>query len=112
VLANGTLTTIDADSDLWWAIRGAGHNFGIVTSITAKVYPLEHRNWAIETFMFTGDKVEAVYQAANDYFLANDAQPVDVINWSYWMSMPDVNPNGVSGMITLHFLSVYNNDSV
>ncbi|RYP37486.1 hypothetical protein DL768_010866 [Monosporascus sp. mg162] len=94
VLADGTLSTINANSDLWWAMKGAGHNFGIVTSVTVKIYPRVHTNWAIETLMFTGDKVKALYQAANDYLLQNGTQPVDIINWSYWFNLPQVDPNG------------------
>lgn len=94
VLADGTLKTVDANSDLWWAMRGAGHNFGIVTSVTVKVYPRVHTNWAIETLMFTGDKVKALYQAANDHLLKQGTQPVDIINWSYWFNLPQVDPNG------------------
>ncbi|CAG7982228.1 unnamed protein product [Penicillium salamii] len=86
VLADGTLTTIDADSELWWAMKGAGHNFGIVTSVTSKIYDIEHTEWAIETITFSGAKVEAVYQAANDYLVKNGTQPAGVINWSYWMN--------------------------
>lgn len=93
VLANGTLTKIDANSELWWAMKGAGHNFGIVTSLTTKVYEIEHSDWAIETIIFSGDKVEAVYQAANDYIVKNGTQPVGVINWSYWMNNADADPN-------------------
>ncbi|KAJ5832859.1 hypothetical protein N7474_001170 [Penicillium riverlandense] len=93
VLADGTLTEIDANSDLWWAMKGAGHNFGIVTSLTTKVYDIEHSDWAIETLIFSGDKVEAVYQAANDYLVKNGTQPVGVMNWSYWMNNADVDPN-------------------
>ncbi|RKU48568.1 hypothetical protein DL546_008130 [Coniochaeta pulveracea] len=89
VLADGSLKTIDSKSDLWWAMKGAGHNFGIVTSITVKIYDLEHTNWAIETLMYTGDKVEAIYQAANDYLVKNGSQAVDVVNWSYWFRIPD-----------------------
>ncbi|KAJ5288923.1 hypothetical protein N7478_001953 [Penicillium angulare] len=93
VLADGTLTTIDANSDLWWAMKGAGHNFGIVTSLTSKIYDIEHTNWAIETIIFSGDKVEAVYQAANEYLLKNGTQPADLSNWSYWMNDADSDPN-------------------
>ncbi|KEZ42841.1 FAD-dependent oxygenase [Scedosporium apiospermum] len=89
VLADGTLRTINANSDLWWAIKGAGHNFGIVTSATVKIFDIEHTNWAVETFIFSGDKVEEVYQAANDHLLKNGTQPVGVINWSYWLNNPD-----------------------
>ncbi|KAE8353374.1 hypothetical protein BDV28DRAFT_133215 [Aspergillus coremiiformis] len=93
VLADGTLKVLDEKSDLWWAINGAGHNFGIVTSVTTKIYDIEHRDWAIETITFAGDKVEAVYQAANDHLLKNGSQPAGVINWSYWMNNPDADPN-------------------
>ncbi|KAK4112830.1 FAD-binding domain-containing protein [Canariomyces notabilis] len=98
VLADGSLKTISAssNSDLFWAMKGAGHNFGIVTSVTVKIYPRTHVNWAIETLMFTGDKVKALYQAANDHLLRarNGSQPVDIINWSYWFNLPQVDPTG------------------
>ncbi|GAP93388.2 putative FAD-dependent oxygenase [Rosellinia necatrix] len=90
VLPNGGMQTIDSSSDLFWAMKGAGQNFGIVTSVTVKVYDIVHSDWAIETLIFTGDKVEAVYEAANRH-LSN--LPVDVINWSYWLNMPDVDPD-------------------
>lgn len=96
VLADGTLETIDADSDLFWAMNGAGHNFGIVTSATIKIWDIEHRDWAIETITFSGDKVEAVYDAVNEHLLQNGTQPVGVINWSYWLNNPEADPENVS----------------
>ncbi|KAK4169994.1 hypothetical protein QBC43DRAFT_340517 [Cladorrhinum sp. PSN259] len=98
VLADGSIKTVTPtgpNSDLWWAMRGAGHNFGIVTQVTTKIYPIQHTNWAIQTLMFTGDKVQELYQTANEVFLAgNGTQAVDVINWSYWMNVPAIDPNG------------------
>jgi FAD/FMN-containing dehydrogenase len=94
VLADGTFKMIDQRSDLFWAMKGAGHNFGIVTSVTAKIYDIEHRDWAIETLVFSGDQVGEVYQAANEHLLRK--QPVGVINWSYWLNNPDADPNNVS----------------
>ncbi|KAH8803017.1 hypothetical protein F5884DRAFT_494268 [Xylogone sp. PMI_703] len=92
VLADGSLHIINASSDLWWAMKGAGHNFGIVTSLTSKIYDIQYRNWAINTLIFSGDKVEAVYEVAN-HLLRNGTQPINVINWSYWLNIPDVDPN-------------------
>lgn len=42
VLANGTLLEVSRtnNSDLFWAIRGAGQNFGVVTSATYQASPL------------------------------------------------------------------------
>ncbi|RKK85675.1 hypothetical protein BFJ68_g17221 [Fusarium oxysporum] len=91
VLADGSFKMIDQRSDLFWAMKGAGHNFGIVTSVTAKIYDIEHRDWAIETLVFSGDQVGEVYQAANEHLLRK--QPVGVINWSYWLNNPDADPN-------------------
>jgi hypothetical protein len=35
-----TRTASDTENpDLWWAARGAGHNFGVITSVTVKTYP-------------------------------------------------------------------------
>ncbi|EFR04908.1 FAD binding domain-containing protein [Nannizzia gypsea CBS 118893] len=90
VLADGTLKTITPSTDLFWAMKGAGHNFGIVTSVTLKIYDIEHTNWAIETLTFSGDKVAAVYTAANN-LVKN--QPEGVIQWSYWLNNPSADAN-------------------
>jgi hypothetical protein len=95
VLANGSLVTINEDSELWWAMKGAGHNFGIVTSLTSKIYDVVYTDWAIETLMFSGDQVEEVYAAANEYLLKNGSQSVDVINWSYWLNIAAVDAEKV-----------------
>src|SRR2546421_12650288 len=43
VLANGSFVKANADEnpDLFWAIRGGGGNFGIVTSFTFKLHPVD-----------------------------------------------------------------------
>jgi len=96
VLADGDLKTIDAKSDLWWAMQGAGHNFGIVTSVTSKIYDIVNTDWAIETIIFSGDKVEAVYEAANDVFIQNGTQSVKIHNWSYWQNDAPLDADKVS----------------
>ena len=42
VLADGTFLRVDADDhpDLFWALRGAGGNFGIVTAVELDAYPV------------------------------------------------------------------------
>jgi hypothetical protein len=77
-------------------MQGAGHNFGIVTSVTSKVYDIVAPKWAIETIIFSGDKVEAVYEAANKYILQGGAQSADIINWSYWLNDATLDANKVS----------------
>ena len=43
VLANGKFVRANADenSDLFWALRGGGGNFGVVTSFTFKLHPVD-----------------------------------------------------------------------
>ena len=43
VLANGTFVRANAEdnSDLFWALRGGGGNFGVITSFTFKLHPID-----------------------------------------------------------------------
>jgi FAD/FMN-containing dehydrogenase len=45
VTADGGIRRIsdEADGDLFWAIRGGGGNFGVVTEFEYQLYPFEHR---------------------------------------------------------------------
>ena len=95
VLANGDLKTIDNKSDLWWGMQGAGHNFGVVTSVTSKVYDVTHYDWAIETIVFSGDKVEEVYDAVNKYIVQDGKQADDIHDWTYWQNDARYSTEGV-----------------
>lgn len=88
VLADGTLTTIDSTSDLWWAMQGAGHNFGIVTSVTSKIYDIEYPDWAYKQYVFTGDKFTDVYNNVNEHISMNGSQPVDIANYAFLYNDP------------------------
>ncbi|KAJ5629512.1 hypothetical protein N7528_003169 [Penicillium herquei] len=93
VLANGSQITVDQDSELWWAVKGAGHNFGIVTSVTSKIYDVPDDGlWSYKSYFFTHDKVEELYDAINRYLLKDGKQPVDLINYSFFFNYPDVDP--------------------
>ncbi|KAL2837840.1 hypothetical protein BJY01DRAFT_237701 [Aspergillus pseudoustus] len=103
VTANGEIIEVSPDNknkDLWWAMQGAGHNFGIVTSITSKIYDLvEDGIWAWEQLVFTHDQVEEVFELFND--LA-DIQPPDFLVWSYILRAPPMDPE--NPVILSHFL--------
>ncbi|KAF1948943.1 FAD-binding domain-containing protein [Byssothecium circinans] len=102
VKADGKLVTVDRNHEMFWALQGAGHNFGIVTSITAKIYDVTRPKWAYKSFIFTGDKVEALYTNINEKLLKNGTQPVDVINYSFYFFNPAVDP--VNPVIAFYIL--------
>jgi hypothetical protein len=72
VLANGTAITVsDSEhADLFWGLQGAGHNFGIVTSMKYKIYDVDFANgknvWSYEVFTYpaTKENIRAVYTHA------------------------------------------------
>ncbi|KAI1872174.1 uncharacterized protein JN550_003893 [Neoarthrinium moseri] len=96
VFANGSLHHIDkkTDADLWWAMQGAGHNFGIVTSVTVKIYDIEYSDWAYEMFTVTSDKVEKFYQTINAAIPNNGSLPVNVIHYGYFYNDPTIDSKG------------------
>src|SRR5437867_7905606 len=44
VLADGSVVTVDAEQhpDLFWAVRGGGGNFGVVTSLLFRLHPVDN----------------------------------------------------------------------
>jgi hypothetical protein len=74
VTAAGDLVTASAtqNEDLFWAMRGAGQNFGIVTSATVKAYamPAEERVAWSGALIYTGDKLEQVVSAMENLHLS------------------------------------------
>lgn len=68
VLTNGTSVVVDKINhpDLWWAMRGAGHNFGIVKSFDLKVHPVDaEEKWYLRQYFFSGDQLESVFEELN-----------------------------------------------
>lgn len=81
VLANGTAITVSSTSnpDLFWAIRGAGHNFGIVTSLDLAVHD-GSANWTFTALIFTHDKLESVFSTWNQLEAAHPDPGLLVLN--------------------------------
>ncbi|KAI8945998.1 putative FAD-dependent oxygenase, partial [Xylaria longipes] len=96
VLASGAIKTIDKTSDLWWAIQGAGHNFGIVTSVSIRIYDIKYPDWAYETFTFTSDKVERFYENLNVHLLNNGSPPVNIMNYGFLMNIPEMDSKPIT----------------
>ncbi|KAJ2978074.1 hypothetical protein NQ176_g4016 [Zarea fungicola] len=66
VVANGDILTasVQENSDLFWAIRGAGHNFGVVVEFVLRGHDQPDEVYA-GSIVFTPDKLTAVIESFN-----------------------------------------------
>lgn len=92
VTPSGTAVTVTpADTDLWWALQGAGPNFGIVISVTMKAYPTPaNQSFAwLGIMTFTEDKIESLVQAINDLILE---PKMNIFMYYTTLGAPDYTP--------------------
>jgi FAD/FMN-containing dehydrogenase len=88
VLADGSQILVSNTSypDLWWGLRGAGHNFGIVTRFTYKIYDLPSPERYYALFTFGQDKLEQVFTEINTLMEAGLPPEIGCIFVNYaWM---------------------------
>ncbi|KAL2016663.1 hypothetical protein VTK56DRAFT_3207 [Thermocarpiscus australiensis] len=92
VLSSGEIVTVSEDShpDLFWAIRGAGHNFGLVTEWQYRVYDDPAPEWSYEIFVYSGDELEALYTLANEKL---KDQPPQLVYWGYVIKVAEIDPD-------------------
>lgn len=89
VLANGSLVTASAEEheDLFWAVRGGGGNFGIVTSFEFRLNPVNT--------VYGGPMIWPMEQAADlmkfwrQFILT---APEDINGWFAFITVPPVSP--------------------
>ena len=69
LLANGTIVTAseEENSDIFWAVRGAGHNFGIGLEATFQVYSQENdgKHYVVD-FEYELDQLEDLFHLINE----------------------------------------------
>lgn len=91
VLADGSTITVSdsSHSDLLWALKGAGHNFGIVTRFTLKTYQSPVQDWYFAQFVFTQDKLESFVAQVNK-MMNNGTQPKELMNYFLYAWNPAI----------------------
>jgi FAD/FMN-containing dehydrogenase len=89
VTMDGELIRADADNhpDLFWALRGGGGNFGVVTALEFRMYPLEsaYAGWLI----FPWERSEEVLNAWSAW---TRTVPDEVTSVGRILQLPDMEP--------------------
>ncbi|KAF2643186.1 FAD-binding domain-containing protein [Massarina eburnea CBS 473.64] len=82
VLASGEQVTASSTSnpDLFWAVRGAGQNFGVATAFTFQAYPQTNPVYA-GPLIFLPDKIPEVIAFVNKFHTANDGN--QALMWGF-----------------------------
>ncbi|KAH9058093.1 FAD-binding domain-containing protein [Lactarius vividus] len=95
VLPNGTVTTVtEANHDLWFALRGGGNNFGIVTKFTFKSFP-QGNVWG-GAIQYTPDQLGAVKAATAEFGKVTDRKAALITTFVY-------TPKGVSSAALIFY---------
>jgi FAD/FMN-containing dehydrogenase len=87
VTADSRLLRVDADHepDLFWALRGGGGNFGVVTAVEFAVYPVDQLYAGVMLFGF--EQAAEVLHAWTS--LLPDA-PDELMSWAALLHLPDL----------------------
>ncbi|KAL8869322.1 MAG: hypothetical protein Q9198_007918, partial [Flavoplaca austrocitrina] len=105
VLGSGKTITVSekSNSDLWWGLRGAGHNFGIVTRFTMKIYDSPAQNWYFAQFVFTQDKLEKMVGLVNA-MMNNGNQPRELMNYYLYAWNPAISTTEPVVIFTIYYI--------
>ena len=69
VLADGSIKTasVEENTDLFWAVRGAGHGFGVVAEFRFQAYDQKNAIWAGQLVFPATNKLDEVIAFANKF---------------------------------------------
>lgn len=106
VTASGEIVTASATehADLFWALHGGGGNFGVVTSVQLKLYPLDRITGGL--LLFSPSRAPAVIQTYRDYMAgASD----DVGGGAVFLTGPEADfvPQPMQGKLVLALIIVF-----
>ncbi len=107
VTADGQLRLASAaeNPDLFWALRGGGGNFGVVTSFTFRAHPQPTPVW-FSFVIYPGDSASAVMRVFRDYIVqAPEELGGLAVHWSA-PPIPEIPPT-LHGSPVLILLGVY-----
>lgn len=111
-LISARLTTANADiitvsntshASLFWGLRGAGHNFGIVTSAVFQIYDQESSVDFNADLTYEPEHLSDIFTALNTF---STVQPADITVFVIFVARPSMRP-----LIALSFISISGSSS-
>ena len=96
VVASGEIVEASRtkNADLFWALQGAGHNFGIVTSLEIKTHDILS-NWTVYSLIYPSEKLESLFSLLNDFEGPSIKRPAKLALTGVFVKLPDVDPVNV-----------------
>ena len=90
VTADGRLRRVDAsgDPDLFWALRGGGGNFGVVTAMEFRVYPVEELYAGM--MLWPVEDAARIYKAWRDWSETTPDEVTSMARMIQFPPLPDV----------------------
>jgi FAD/FMN-containing dehydrogenase len=87
VTADGRLLRVDADHEpeLFWALRGGGGNFGVVTAVEFAVYPIDELYAGVMLFGF-----EQAFEVLHAWTALLPDAPDELMSWAALLHLPDL----------------------
>ncbi len=87
VTADGRLVRADhaTEPDLFWALRGGGGNFGVITAMEFAVYPVEQLYAGVMLFEF-----ERAAEVLHTWTESLPAMPDELTSWASLLHVPDL----------------------
>lgn len=107
VLADGKKIRVNnkRHPDLFWAMQGAGHNFGIVTSFELKIYPRKVDSWHYHNYIWKQDQLETVFKELNKFHDNGNTPVLMGINFGLYMMDANVSDTEVRHTLPYNFIS-------
>jgi hypothetical protein len=112
VTASGKLvqTSRSKNPDLFWALQGAGHNFGVLTSLEVKTYDIPS-NWTVYSIVFSSEKLEALFFLVNE-LESSSRRPAKLALTGVFVRIPAVDPLNVSRIALSRSIRTYEKQPV
>lgn len=105
LLSSGKIITASSTSypDLFWALRGAGHNFGLVLEAKFRIYdPLDGDYWLNAEYFYdtTHEKITEVFNHLEKF---RSYQPAELSIWTYFGAFDPTAPGILNIRVSIQY---------